>query len=142
MAAICNLIQRQMKINTTPLLRTINRLSLVRIITAGALFVASAMALVAELRSSPNDGTLIMTEQGPVQGVVEGDVLVWRGIPYAAPPVEERRWRRPEPPLQHTEVWDATTFRSVCAQAEGTRGGEDCLYLNIYIPAWARACSF
>jgi para-nitrobenzyl esterase len=130
-----------MKINRTPLLNLINRLSLVRIISAGALFVASAIALVAELRSSPEDGTLVMTEQGPVQGVREGDVLVWRGIPYAAPPVGERRWRRPDPPLQHTGVLDTTSFRSICAQGGGTHGSEDCLYLNVYVPVSARGNS-
>jgi para-nitrobenzyl esterase len=130
-----------MKINRTPLLNLINRLSLVRIISAGALFVASAIALVAELRSSPDDGTLVMTEQGPVQGVREGDVLVWRGIPYAAPPVGERRWRRPDPPLQHTGVLDTTSYRSICAQGGGTHGSEDCLYLNVYVPVSARGNS-
>jgi hypothetical protein len=54
-----------MKINKTPLFNTINRLSIVRIISSGALFVAAAIALVAELLSSP-DATLITTEQGPV----------------------------------------------------------------------------
>lgn len=115
-------------------------LSLVRITSASALFIAAATALVAAL-DSPSNAALIMTEQGPVQGVREGDVFVWRGIPYAAPPVGERRWRRPEPPLQHTAILDATTFHPVCAQGGGTRGSEDCLYLNVYVPASARGRS-
>ncbi len=118
----------------------IHLLFFVRITSAAALFIAAATVLVAELRSS-SDPTLIMTEQGPLQGLREGDVLIWRGIPYAAPPVGERRWRRPESPAQHTEVLDATTFRSMCAQAGGTRGSEDCLYLNVYVPASARGRS-
>jgi para-nitrobenzyl esterase len=115
-------------------------LSFVRIISASALFIASAIALIAELRSSSDDA-LIMTEQGPVRGVREGDVLVWRGIPYAAPPVGERRWRRPETPALHPGVLEATTFRSICAQAGGSVGSEDCLYLNVYVPASARGRS-
>jgi para-nitrobenzyl esterase len=116
-------------------------ISFLRTISASALFIAAATALVAELRSPSDNATLVMTEQGPVLGVREGEVLVWRGIPYATPPVGERRWRRPEPPAQHTEVLDATTFRSVCAQGGGTVGSEDCLYLNVYVPASARGHS-
>jgi para-nitrobenzyl esterase len=112
----------------------------VRIMGASALLIAAATAFVAELHSA-SDATLVMTEQGPVRGAREGDVLVWRGIPYAAPPIGERRWRRPEPPGQHTEVLDATAFRSVCAQGGGSRGSEDCLYLNVYAPASARGHS-
>jgi para-nitrobenzyl esterase len=112
----------------------------VRVTNASALFIAAATALVAAL-DSPFVATLVMTEQGPVQGAREGDVLVWRGIPYAAPPVGERRWRRPEPPAQHSEILDATTFHPVCAQGGGTRGSEDCLYLNVYVPASARGRS-
>ncbi|CCK07137.1 Putative esterase [Cronobacter sakazakii 696] len=34
---------------------------------------------------------------GDVRGLTENDIAVWRGIPYAAPPVGERRWRTPQP---------------------------------------------
>jgi para-nitrobenzyl esterase len=112
----------------------------VRFATASVLFIAAATALIAALDSS-SVATLVMTEQGPVQGIREGDVFIWRGIPYAAPPVGERRWRRPEPPAQHAKVLDATAFRSVCAQGGGNVGGEDCLYLNVYVPASARGRS-
>ncbi len=113
----------------------------VRAISASALFIGAVTALVAELRSPSDNDTLVITEQGPVQGTRESEVLVWRGIPYAAPPVGQRRWRRPEPPAQHGEVLDATAFRSVCAQGGGSRGSEDCLYLNVYAPASARGRS-
>src|SRR5262249_21108334 len=94
-----------------------------------------------EVRAAPGDATLVMTQEGAVRGVVEGDVLVWRGIPYAAPPVGERRWRRPEPPEPRADVLQATTFRPVCAQARGHVGSEDCLYLNISVPAAAHGRS-
>jgi para-nitrobenzyl esterase len=115
-------------------------LSFMRFATASALLIAAATVLVAALDLASNS-TLIMTEQGPVRGAREGEVLVWRGIPYATPPIRERRWRRPEPPALHTGVLETTTFRSICAQAGGNVGSEDCLYLNVYVPASARGRS-
>ncbi|MDI7506936.1 carboxylesterase family protein, partial [Cronobacter dublinensis] len=39
---------------------------------------------------------IVTTTHGDVRGVTEQDITVWRGIPYAAPPVGERRWRAPQ----------------------------------------------
>ncbi|WP_158700260.1 carboxylesterase family protein, partial [Cronobacter dublinensis] len=47
---------------------------------------------------------IVTTTHGDVRGVTEQDITVWRGIPYAAPPVGERRWRAPQPP----EPWRET----------------------------------
>jgi carboxylesterase type B len=66
---------------------------------------------------------------------------VFRGIPYAAPPVGEFRWKSPQPLPCWSGVRDATRFGEVCAQP-GTRhgsettwfGSEDCLYLNVWTP--------
>jgi len=46
-----------------------------------------------ENASSP----IITTRQGALCGITEGDVQVWRAIPYAAPPVGALRWRSPQP---------------------------------------------
>jgi len=70
----------------------------------------------------------------------------WRGIPFAAPPVGERRWRSPAPAATWTGVREALAFGSPCSQIAspfagvvdqepGTyAGSEDCLYLNVYAP--------
>ncbi|WP_051935494.1 carboxylesterase/lipase family protein [Deinococcus sp. YIM 77859] len=67
---------------------------------------------------------------------------VWQGIPYAAPPVGDRRWRAPQPAPIWVGERDASRPGNVCLQrgqlgSGGTRGSEDCLYLNVYAPAGA-----
>ena len=73
------------------------------------------------------------------QGVFVGkahkdyDACFYRGIPFAKPPVGERRLKRPEPPDPHTGAFEAFDFGPVCEQGS-ERYSEDCLYLNIYRP--------
>ncbi|MFJ8925060.1 carboxylesterase/lipase family protein [Streptomyces sp. NPDC102364] len=89
------------------------------------------------------------TEAGPVQGILCRDrtVSVFRGIPYAAPPVGELRWRPPEPPHPWEGVRQADRFGPMCPQAptEAAATGvdvpmsEDCLSLNIWTGAPSRS---
>jgi len=87
------------------------------------------------------DPLLRLTAQGPVHGArsASGDMLVFSGIPYATPPVGELRFAPPLPPPMRNKLLKATTFGPSCAQAAGVMGAastaEDCLYLNIYMPA-------
>lgn len=78
----------------------------------------------------------INTEDGPVRGELLKNSTVFRGIPYAAPPVGNLRWRPPQPPDKHIDPIDAINFGSPCAQPGGTGviGSEDCLSLNIWSP--------
>ena len=81
-------------------------------------------------------GTVAQTQSGAVQGVVTGNLVAFRGIPYAAPPVGPLRWQPPQPPISWVGTRDASTFGNLCPQLTGSSppfGSEDCLFLNIYL---------
>ena len=84
----------------------------------------------------------VKTTYGAVKGERAGGVYIWRGIPYAAPPVGELRFKKPEPPARWDGVRDVTEFgdsapqvRRMKRRATVERFSEDCLYLNIWSPA-------
>lgn len=88
------------------------------------------------------------TRLGSIIGLAENGLHVWRGIPYAAPPVGDRRWRAPQPLSAWQTPYVADTFSSsswqsseYCRALGGGDPGEfseDCLYLNIWSPAARR----
>jgi para-nitrobenzyl esterase len=95
-------------------------------------------------------GEPVKIDTGLVQGVAadaSGDVIVFRGIPYAAPPVGELRWRPPQPAKSWEGVRECSQFGSAAPQivspllnsfpgmALGAKTNEDCLYLNVWTPA-------
>ncbi|MEO6091806.1 MAG: carboxylesterase family protein [Novosphingobium sp.] len=83
------------------------------------------------------------TESGPVRGRIEGGVVAWKGIPFAAPPIGGLRWRAPQPPARWRTLRDAGSYSHDCMQEPfpsdaaplGTAPAEDCLYLNVWRPA-------
>jgi para-nitrobenzyl esterase len=84
----------------------------------------------------------VKTESGLVEGTSEDGLTVYRGIPFAAPPVGELRWRPPQPPAKWDGVLRADKFGPACMQggppggaSQGPGMSEDCLYLNIWTPA-------
>ena len=120
------------------LLKWLGVLLLVLVIAAGALWFF--------LFRPPPPGTplaeAVATSSGPVRGLEEGGVSVYRGIPYAAPPVGNLRWRAPQPVAAWSETRDAFQFSKACPQHGGPVPGtppepqdEDCLYLNIWTPS-------
>lgn len=87
----------------------------------------------------------ISTVQGEVQGIAEDGLVQYKGIPYAAPPTGDLRWRAPQPALERETVLIADEYGNRCIQRPATEGfamndaftqpqDEDCLYLNIYRP--------
>ena len=79
---------------------------------------------------------IVRTTQGLVMGLSDGTVDQFLGIPYAAPPAGDLRWKAPVEAPSWPGVRDAIHQGSECIQPGG--GSEDCLYLNIYRPANAK----
>lgn len=113
----------------------------------GGLVAVLVLALVAIwffLFRPPPPGTPtapVMTASGPVRGLEERGVTVYRGIPYAAAPLGPLRWREPQPVASWQKPRDAFSFSKVCPQIGGAYPGarpepmsEDCLYLNVWTP--------
>ncbi|WP_130835047.1 carboxylesterase/lipase family protein [[Erwinia] mediterraneensis] len=86
----------------------------------------------------------LMTAEGEVRGAMDDNLFVFRGLPYAAPPVGALRWRPPQPMARWQGVRDAIQWGNACWQNReyciNVGGGdpgvfsEDCLYLNIWTP--------
>jgi para-nitrobenzyl esterase len=86
----------------------------------------------------------VVTESGVISGVSEGGLSVYKGVPFAAPPIGDLRWRSPKPVTPWTGTRKADAFASACMQVGVSMPGEtppavseDCLYLNIWTPAKA-----
>lgn len=80
--------------------------------------------------------TPVRTEYGLVQGIVEPGLTVYRGVPFAAPPVGNLRWKAPQPATSWDGVRDATKFApSAFQHSNRLNVSEDCLYLNVWSPA-------
>jgi para-nitrobenzyl esterase len=80
---------------------------------------------------------VIVTESGPLEGMIANGINEYLGIPYAAPPVGSLRWVPPQPFGMWKGVLQATQFGNACVQPDGlggTFGSEDCLSLNVYSP--------
>jgi len=94
---------------------------------------------------SPVAQPIVETQSGKLRGANQDGITVFKGIPFAAPPVGKFRWRPPQPVVAWEGVRDALAFGSDCAQAgwggaPGTitkSSSEDCLYLNVWAPAKA-----
>lgn len=88
---------------------------------------------------------LVDTKYGQMKGMREENVSVWKGVPYAKPPIDDLRFRAPHPVDPWTGVYDATAFGPAALQPEDpmmsmlegehAAMSEDCLYLNIWSPA-------
>lgn len=81
----------------------------------------------------------VKTSSGVIRGTLEEDVAVFKGIPYAAPPTGEFRWRPPQPVKPWKDVRDASKYCADCPQRQWpgstAKTSEDCLFLNLWTPA-------
>ena len=113
---------------------------------------APALALLAVGFSAQAYGVplKVKVEQGKVHGklINEGKVRAFLGIPFAAPPVGDLRWKAPEPAPKWKGVRDATHYGAHCMQIpfpdmifQDAGMSEDCLYLNVFAPAKTKKSS-
>lgn len=58
--------------------------------------------------------SMVKTQYGTVKGISKNGVHIWKGIPYAKPPVGQLRFKAPEPPAAWEGVLDATAYGRVC----------------------------
>jgi para-nitrobenzyl esterase len=86
--------------------------------------------------------TIIQVRSGKIEGVVENGITIFKGIPFAAPPVGNLRWKAPQPEKSWEGVLRTDKFAPACPQIPLPIPGvpklemsEDCLYLNVWTPA-------
>jgi para-nitrobenzyl esterase len=117
---------------------------------AGALTLAILCAAVAHFSTdgvyTQGAGCRVTTAAGEVQGALAAGTCRFIGVPYAAPPVGELRWRPPRPRAPWAPaIYDATNALRQCPQINmntgAVQGMEDCLWLNVWAPASASAAS-
>ena len=115
-----------------------NRLFALALAVAGVL--APGLSAAETTAPSPR----VKTSDGMVEGAWADGMAVFKGLRYAAPPVDELRWRAPQPVTPWQGVRKADAFGHVCMQAPGAARaagagdvgpmGEDCLTLNLWVP--------
>ncbi len=114
------------------------------------MFLALALAGCASREDAPtpqaDPDSLRQVAQGELIGFALGDAHAWRGIPFAAPPRDDLRWRAPRPAESWAGTREALHFGNACPQIASPLGGapedltgelwgdEDCLFLNVYAP--------
>jgi len=90
--------------------------------------------------AAPRDRVTIDT--GSLQGTTAGGVISFKGVPFAAPPLGQLRWKPPQPVQKWRGVREATSYGPDCMQDPfpgdaaplGVTPKEDCLYMNIWLP--------
>jgi para-nitrobenzyl esterase len=108
--------------------------------------VRELIALLAVAIASPAVTQTVAVDTGQVEGkTLSSGVRAWLGIPFAAPPVRDLRWKAPQPAAKWEGVYQADRFAPMCMQAGrgrtmnhyfGTEAtSEDCLYLNVWAPS-------
>ncbi|WP_232477364.1 carboxylesterase/lipase family protein [Sphingomonas prati] len=116
---------------------------MMKMIRYAALLACAAVPVMVAAQTAPTEVTI---ESGRIRGAVEGDVLAWKGIPFAKPPIGENRWRAPQP-IRWSGVKLTTDYGHDCMQKPfpsdaaplGTEPSEDCLVMNVWRPVGAPA---
>ncbi|WP_395624089.1 carboxylesterase/lipase family protein [Sphingomonas daechungensis] len=107
--------------------------------TKGLVF--ALLSLLVSLVPSLAEAAPVMIDSGKIEGLQSGAIRIFKGIPYAAPPVGPLRWRPPHAPSPWAGIRQATSFFPACPQLETyppdapkEQSSEDCLALNVWAP--------
>ena len=101
------------------------------------LFFASLLLAAAFVSCTKTPPGQVKVEGGVIQGTVTETMAIYKGIPFAAPPVGELRWKAPQPVIPWEGVLETKEFAPGAMQSGRNLDeySEDCLYLNIWTPA-------
>lgn len=99
------------------------------------LFILMAASAAVFCSCSQKGPDPVEVEGGRVSGYVEDGIRIYKGIPFAAPPVGELRWKAPQDVIPWEGVLEATQFAPAPVQPGVEDSSEDCLYLNVWTPA-------
>ena len=129
------------------MLRGKNNLSGIKLMKKTTFVITIFVIFIAELAIAQQPAP-VKVEQGLLQGILEDGITVYKGVPFAAPPVGELRWRPPQPPVHWEGVRKADKYSANPMQVMVKEYGpwtaeyqpqgevsEDCLYLNIWTTA-------
>ena len=106
------------------------------------LLVTASCSTISNFNETDKD-IVVKSQSGNYLGIEAADLYVFKGVPYAKPPVGALRWRAPRDVDYLDAIIDATEFKNECVQPKDnssifnrnlSTGDEDCLYLNIYVP--------
>ena len=106
------------------------------------LLVTASCSTISNFNETDKD-IVVKSQSGNYLGIEATDLYVFKGIPYAEPPIGALRWRAPRDVDYLDAIIDATEFKNECVQPKDnssifnrnlSTGDEDCLYLNIYVP--------
>jgi para-nitrobenzyl esterase len=132
-------IRRRIKMNCRK--RSAHWFSVLVLVLTVAVFLVNP----AQTWACDNYDTIVKTDYGKLKGYIDGETLVWKGVPYAKPPVGELRWKAPQDPRPWHGVRDAILPADKCTQLNtleewintgevDPKSSEDCLYVDIYRP--------
>ncbi|WP_052215386.1 carboxylesterase/lipase family protein [Sphingomonas sp. ERG5] len=119
---------------------------LAQVVLAG---LAASVATGSAAKTVSPGGPVVVVDTGTVRGTADGDLLSFKGLPYAAPPIGPLRWAPPEKAASWTGIRAASNYGPACLQkmnadgkpnAGGVTGptSEDCLSLNVWTPKGAK----